>query len=53
MTDKEVEEYRSSQYKFYTAVRNALAALPPRSYELDKLHVYIDPLDATQEFTGR
>uniref|UniRef100_A0A915Q6Q1 inositol-phosphate phosphatase n=1 Tax=Setaria digitata TaxID=48799 RepID=A0A915Q6Q1_9BILA len=45
------EKYQSQQEELYGNVKNIIDLFPSRKYSLSKLTVWVDPLDATQEFT--
>lgn len=52
LSDSEVEKYRSDNYAVWLSLRDALDRLPSKKYDLSRLTMWIDPLDATQEYTG-
>ncbi|KAI6225581.1 Golgi-resident PAp (PAP) 3-Phosphatase-like protein [Aphelenchoides besseyi] len=51
LSEEEVEKYRSDNYSLWLSIRNALKKLPSKKYDLSRLGIWVDPLDATQEFT--
>lgn len=52
LTEKEVEKYRDDNYKIWLNVKEALKQFPNKKYNLNRITIWVDPLDATQEFTG-
>ncbi|CAI4230938.1 unnamed protein product [Auanema sp. JU1783] len=51
ITDKEADKYRSDSYALWLSVRDILDKMPSKRIPLNDMQVYVDPLDATQEFT--
>lgn len=51
MSDAEVEKYKDENLNIWLNIRNALKDLPVKKYEISRLGFWVDPLDATQEFT--
>lgn len=52
MSESEVEKYRDDNYDLWLNVRGALEKIPSQKYDFSRMSIWIDPLDATQEFTG-
>ncbi|CAL2028251.1 unnamed protein product [Caenorhabditis brenneri] len=50
-SDREVEPYRSDNYAVWQSVKEILDRIPNRRLQLSDVRVFVDPLDATQEFT--
>uniref|UniRef100_A0AC34Q730 Inositol monophosphatase 3 n=1 Tax=Panagrolaimus sp. JU765 TaxID=591449 RepID=A0AC34Q730_9BILA len=51
MKDKDVEKYRDDNYELWLEYKDAINQMPSKKYELKRLNMWIDPLDATQEYT--
>ncbi|KAF8367534.1 gpap-1 [Pristionchus pacificus] len=51
VTDEEAEAYREDRYSLWQSIRGSIDVLPSRKVRLEDLQVFVDPLDATQEFT--
>ncbi|CAI2298911.1 unnamed protein product [Caenorhabditis sp. 36 PRJEB53466] len=51
MSEREVEPYRSDNYAVWSGVKDILDTIPSRRLQLSDVRVFVDPLDATQEFT--
>uniref|UniRef100_A0A914C6Q2 inositol-phosphate phosphatase n=1 Tax=Acrobeloides nanus TaxID=290746 RepID=A0A914C6Q2_9BILA len=51
MSESEVEKYRDDNYDLWLNVRGALEKIPSQKYDFSRMSIWIDPLDATQEFT--
>uniref|UniRef100_A0A1I7T736 inositol-phosphate phosphatase n=2 Tax=Caenorhabditis tropicalis TaxID=1561998 RepID=A0A1I7T736_9PELO len=50
-SDREIEPYRSDNYAVWQSVKEILDQIPNRRLQLSDVRVFVDPLDATQEFT--
>lgn len=50
-SDREVEPYRSDNYAVWQSVKEILDQIPNRRLQLSDVRIFVDPLDATQEFT--
>uniref|UniRef100_A0A1I7XMN5 inositol-phosphate phosphatase n=1 Tax=Heterorhabditis bacteriophora TaxID=37862 RepID=A0A1I7XMN5_HETBA len=51
LKENEASQYRSESYSLWLNARSVLDQIPSRRLALDDVLVYVDPLDATQEFT--
>lgn len=51
MSDDETDKYKDDNYSLWLNIRNAVQKIPAKKYELSRLGMWVDPLDATQEFT--
>lgn len=50
-TEDDVRRYRSESYDVWQTIKEALAKIPSRQLDISEVRVFVDPLDATQEFT--
>ncbi|CAI5437822.1 unnamed protein product [Caenorhabditis angaria] len=51
MSEKEIEPYRKDNYAIWQSVKEYLDRIPNRRIQLSDIRIFVDPLDATQEFT--
>lgn len=51
LKDKDVEKYRDDNYELWLEYKDSINQMPSKKYELKRLNMWIDPLDATQEYT--
>jgi len=51
LSDREVEKYQDDNYALWMNVKEALKKFPNKRVSLDRVGIWVDPLDATQEFT--
>ncbi|CAA21725.3 Putative inositol monophosphatase 3 [Caenorhabditis elegans] len=50
-SEREIEPYRLDNYAVWQSVKEILDKIPSRRLQLSDVRVFVDPLDATQEFT--
>ncbi|KHJ83021.1 inositol monophosphatase family protein, partial [Oesophagostomum dentatum] len=51
ITENEAKPYRADSYSVWLSIRDILAKIPTYRLPLSDVQVYVDPLDATQEYT--
>jgi inositol monophosphatase 3 len=51
MRDSEVSKYRDDNYQLWLEYKDALNVMPSSKYDLSRINMWVDPLDATQEYT--
>jgi inositol monophosphatase 3 len=51
MSEEEVSKYRDDNYQLWLDYKDALNLMPSTKYDMSRMNIWIDPLDATQEFT--
>uniref|UniRef100_A0AC35G2U3 Uncharacterized protein n=1 Tax=Panagrolaimus sp. PS1159 TaxID=55785 RepID=A0AC35G2U3_9BILA len=51
MSEDEVSKYRDDNYQLWLDYKDALNLMPSTKYDMSRMNIWIDPLDATQEFT--
>ncbi|KAJ1352824.1 hypothetical protein KIN20_009243 [Parelaphostrongylus tenuis] len=51
VSETDVAPYRADSYSIWLSIQDLLAKIPSRRFSLSDVQVYIDPLDATQEYT--
>ncbi|KAK6050719.1 hypothetical protein COOONC_11776 [Cooperia oncophora] len=52
ISESDAAPYRADSYSMWLSIRDVLAMIPSRRLTLSDVLVYVDPLDATQEYTG-
>jgi len=50
-SESEVEKYRDDNYALWLDFKDAIGQFPTRKVELSRINIWVDPLDATQEYT--
>ena len=50
-SESEVEKYRDDNYALWLDFKDAISQFPTRKVELSRINIWVDPLDATQEYT--
>ncbi|MFH4980208.1 hypothetical protein AB6A40_006917 [Gnathostoma spinigerum] len=51
LTEQDVSRYRVDKYSLWLGIKDSISLLPSFTYPLSSLTIWVDPLDATQEFT--
>lgn len=51
ISESDVAFYRANSYSVWLSVQDFLSKIPSRRLSLSDIQVYVDPLDATQEYT--
>ncbi|EYC10084.1 hypothetical protein Y032_0057g2753 [Ancylostoma ceylanicum] len=51
ISEKEATPYRADSYSVWLSIRDILSQIPSYRLTLSDVQIYVDPLDATQEYT--
>ena len=51
LSEDEVSKYRDDNYELWLDFKDAINQFPTKKVELSRINIWVDPLDATQEYT--